>query len=79
MIEALLSALATVLTGVHILYLFTGVFLGLLIGIFPGLGGIVGLSMLLPFSCTAWTPLRRWPCSSAWSRSFQPRTRSPRC
>ena len=49
MIEALLSALATVLTGVHILYLFTGVFLGLLIGIFPGLGGIVGLSMLLPF------------------------------
>ena len=49
MIEALLAALATVLTGVHILYLITGVFLGLLIGIFPGLGGIVGLSMLLPF------------------------------
>ena len=49
MIEALLAALATVLTGVHLLYLITGVFLGLLIGIFPGLGGIVGLSMLLPF------------------------------
>ena len=49
MIEALLSALATVLTGVHLLYLVTGVFLGLLIGIFPGLGGIVGLSLLLPF------------------------------
>ena len=49
MIEALLSALQTVLTGVHLLYLVTGVFLGLVIGIFPGLGGIVGLSMLLPF------------------------------
>ena len=49
MIEALLGALTTVLTGVHLLYLVTGIFLGLLIGIFPGLGGIVGLSLLLPF------------------------------
>ena len=49
MIEALLSALQTVLTGTHILYLVIGVFLGLMIGIFPGLGGIVGLSLLLPF------------------------------
>ncbi len=49
MIEALLTALQTVLTGVHILYLILGVFLGLAIGIFPGLGGIVGLSLLLPF------------------------------
>ena len=49
MIESLLVALQTVLTGSHILYLILGVFLGLAIGIFPGLGGIVGLSLLLPF------------------------------
>ena len=39
MIEALLSALQTVLTGVHLLYLVTGVFLGLLFGI-PGSGSM---------------------------------------
>ncbi len=49
MIDAFLAALQTVLTGSHLLYLFLGVFLGLAIGIFPGLGGIVGLSLLLPF------------------------------
>ncbi|MES9844229.1 MAG: tripartite tricarboxylate transporter permease [Candidatus Sedimenticola sp. 6PFRAG5] len=49
MIESLLAALQTILTGTHLLYLVLGVFLGLAIGIFPGLGGIVGLSLLLPF------------------------------
>ena len=49
MIDALLAALQTVVTGSHLLYLVFGVFLGLAIGIFPGLGGIVGLSLLLPF------------------------------
>ncbi len=49
MIESLLAALQTVLTGSHVLYLILGVFLGLAIGIFPGLGGIVGLSLMLPF------------------------------
>ncbi len=49
MIDALLAALQTVLTASHLLYLVFGVFLGLAIGIFPGLGGIVGLSLLLPF------------------------------
>jgi TctA family transporter len=49
MLDTLISALTTVTTGVHLLYLIGGVFLGLAIGIFPGLGGIVGLSLLLPF------------------------------
>ncbi|MES9935198.1 MAG: tripartite tricarboxylate transporter permease [Sedimenticola sp.] len=49
MIESLLAALQTILSGTHVLYLVLGVFLGLAIGIFPGLGGIVGLSLLLPF------------------------------
>ncbi len=33
----------------HFAYLVGGVLLGLIIGILPGLGGIVGLSLLLPF------------------------------
>ncbi|MCW8885172.1 MAG: tripartite tricarboxylate transporter permease [Motiliproteus sp.] len=49
MIDSLLIALQTILTGTHLMYLAGGVFLGLTIGIFPGLGGIAGLSLLLPF------------------------------
>lgn len=49
MIDAFLTALQTILTGQHLMYLTGGVFLGLAIGIFPGLGGIAGLSLLLPF------------------------------
>jgi len=33
----------------HLVFLFTGVMLGLVVGILPGLGGIPGLSVLLPF------------------------------
>ena len=32
-----------------LLYLLLGVYMGLVIGIFPGLGGIAGLSLILPF------------------------------
>lgn len=49
MIEAFLTALDTILTGHHLMFLAGGVALGLAIGIFPGLGGIAGLSLLLPF------------------------------
>ncbi len=49
MVEAAMQALVTLTSGVHLLYLIGGVFLGLAVGIFPGLGGIVGLSLLLPF------------------------------
>lgn len=49
MLDAFLIALQTILTPTHLMYLCGGVFLGLLIGIFPGLGGIAGLSLLLPF------------------------------
>jgi TctA family transporter len=49
MLDTLITSLLTVLSMQHILYLAGGVFLGLLIGIFPGLGGIAGLSLLLPF------------------------------
>jgi len=33
----------------HLLFLFMGTMLGLVVGILPGLGGIAGLSLLLPF------------------------------
>lgn len=49
MIEAMLSALSDLLTVQHLVYMMVGVVLGLSVGIFPGLGGIAGLSLLLPF------------------------------
>ena len=49
MVEALLSALANLATLQHILHLALGVMLGLAIGAFPGLGGIAGLSIMVPF------------------------------
>jgi TctA family transporter len=47
--EALLAALANFATLEHVLHLAMGVMLGLAIGAFPGLGGIAGLSMMMPF------------------------------
>jgi TctA family transporter len=47
--EALLSALANFATLQHLSYLGLGVTLGLAIGAFPGLGGIAGLSIMMPF------------------------------
>ena len=49
MAEALLTALANLATLQHVLHLALGVALGLAIGAFPGLGGIAGLSIMMPF------------------------------
>ncbi len=49
MLDAILQSLNDLLTLNHVAHLVMGVLLGLVIGIFPGLGGIAGLSMLLPF------------------------------
>ena len=49
MIDTLLEAFVLIFSGAHFLYLLFGVCLGILIGILPGLGGIVGFSILLPF------------------------------
>ena len=43
------SALEQILTISHMSYLVLGVVVGLIIGIIPGLGGIAGMSLLLPF------------------------------
>ena len=49
MLEQVLEAFVTLLSAKHLIYLVGGVLMGLVIGIFPGLGGIAGLSLLLPF------------------------------
>lgn len=49
MFDVFVSAFYAVLSLEHLLFLCVGVVLGLAIGIFPGLGGIAGLSLLLPF------------------------------
>ena len=48
-LDSLLSALYNLVTLEHMLYLFSGVILGITIGVLPGLGGIVGFSIMLPF------------------------------
>ena len=47
--EAFFGALLTLLSPSHLVYLCFGVFLGLVVGILPGLGGTAGLALLLPF------------------------------
>ncbi|HPE61228.1 MAG TPA: tripartite tricarboxylate transporter permease [Thiolinea sp.] len=49
MFDVALSALGQVMSGGHIAFLILGVCVGLIVGILPGLGGIAGMSILLPF------------------------------
>jgi TctA family transporter len=42
-------ALVQLLTGPHLLYLLFGVGLGMIVGILPGIGGLSGMAMILPF------------------------------
>ena len=48
-IPAVIDAWGLILQPVVLLYLLGGVVMGLAIGVFPGLGGIAGLSLVLPF------------------------------
>src|SRR3546814_20950318 len=49
MLDAFLQAFVTVLSGQNILFLSFGVGFGLVVGVLPGFGGLVGLALLLPF------------------------------
>lgn len=49
MLEAAADALLTVLQPSRLLLVVVGISVGLLVGIIPGLGGTVGMSLLLPF------------------------------
>jgi TctA family transporter len=48
-LPALGEALSLILRPEQLMFLFIGVLLGLSVGVFPGLGGIAGLSLVLPF------------------------------
>jgi len=48
-LPALSEAWGLILQPTVLVYLFLGVTMGLAIGVFPGLGGIAGLSLVLPF------------------------------
>ena len=48
-LPALAEAFSLILQPQALMYLVLGVVMGLAIGVFPGLGGIAGLSLLLPF------------------------------
>lgn len=49
MFDTALAALGQVMSGAHLAFLILGVLVGLVVGILPGLGGIAGMSILLPF------------------------------
>jgi len=49
MFEALISAWGTIFTPVTMMFLFGGVLMGLALGAIPGLGGVIGLTLLIPF------------------------------
>lgn len=49
MLEAMLSAFVGLLSVEHFAYMFLGIVVGLGVGILPGLGGIAGMSLLMPF------------------------------
>ena len=50
MLEAIGTGLAALLTPQAVLFMFIGVVYGLVIGILPGLGGVVAMALLLPFT-----------------------------
>ena len=49
MFDVFVTAFTELMQPIHLLYLMLGVFLGLIVGFLPGLGGIAGLSIILPF------------------------------
>ncbi len=49
MLEALTTAFVDLMAVQHLLYMMLGILVGLAVGILPGLGGIAGMSLLIPF------------------------------
>ena len=58
-LPALSEAFALIFTFEQIGWLMVGVLLGLSVGVFPGLGGIAGLSLVLPLF-TVWSRFLAW-------------------
>ena len=49
MFEALQTAFWGLMNVQHLSFMFIGIVVGLIVGILPGLGGIAGMSLLMPF------------------------------
>ena len=49
-VDAAFTALMNLAVPMRLLFLFFGVLMGLALGAMPGLGGLVGLAILLPFT-----------------------------
>jgi TctA family transporter len=65
MLDAAGHAFVTILDPYRLLMLFSGVIMGLIIGIIPGVGGLAGLALLLPFtfSMDPYAAFTSRPCS----------------
>src|SRR5258707_4528730 len=50
MLQSAGTALLVILDPIRLAYLFGGVCMGLALGILPGIGGVAGLALLLPFT-----------------------------
>ena len=50
MLDAAVIALENLFVPTRMMFLFLGVLMGLALGAIPGLGGLVGLAILLPFT-----------------------------
>ncbi len=50
LIDSALSALTVVLDPARFAIIFVGIILGLIIGILPGIGGLAGMALLIPFT-----------------------------
>jgi len=49
MFESMQTALLGLMNYQHLAFMFLGIVVGLCVGILPGLGGIAGMSLLMPF------------------------------
>lgn len=50
MLDMALSALDQIFDPVRMMFLVLGTVMGLIVGAIPGVGGLVGLTLLLPFT-----------------------------
>lgn len=58
MLDLVLQALQTLFAPENFMYLMLGVLLGLVIGVFPGLGGIAGVIFTIAIYLLAWMKWR---------------------
>ena len=67
MLDALLMALTALASPERLGYMALGVLIGYAIGVLPALGGLAGLSLVMPF-IYGLDQVSALPCWSAWSR-----------